>query len=161
MPVCYTHTAQFLEHDIPGCTAAYGGCHGPGDDIAHFNGLGKRSPALAFSLLVAMLSLAGVPFTAGFLGKFFVFEAAMQQGHYVLVGLGILTVAAGFYYYLKVVRAMYWMASADDAPILVAPFTKATIGALVAAILLLGIYPQPFFNLLKDRPAQLARNVSK
>ena len=57
-----------------------------GDDIANFNGLGKRSPGLAFAMLVAMLSLAGVPLTVGFFGKFFVFAAAIEQGHYVLAG---------------------------------------------------------------------------
>src|SRR5207248_1038718 len=66
-----------------------------GDDISHFNGLGKRAPALAFALLIAMLSLAGVPLTAGFFGKFFIFAAALQDGHYVLVTIGIITVGAG------------------------------------------------------------------
>src|SRR5439155_1179607 len=58
--------------------------HSRGDDIVHFNGLAKRSPFLALSMLIAMLSLAGVPFTAGFIGKFLVFGAAVQNGHYVL-----------------------------------------------------------------------------
>ena len=81
--------------------------HSGGDDIAHFNGLGKRSPQLAFAMLAAMLSLAGVPFTAGFFGKFLVFETAVQQHQYLLIGIAIVTVGAGFYYYLKVVRAIY------------------------------------------------------
>ncbi|HEY2341800.1 MAG TPA: NADH-quinone oxidoreductase subunit N, partial [Chthoniobacteraceae bacterium] len=75
--------------------------HSRGDDIHHFNGLSKRSPFLAFGMLIAMLSLAGIPFTAGFYGKFLVFAAAISQRHFVLVGLGIITVAAGFYYYLR------------------------------------------------------------
>ena len=79
-----------------------------GERIADFNGLAKRSPFLSFALVVAMASLAGVPFTAGFLGKFFIFDAALRQHQTLLVVLGVLTVACGFYYYLKVIRAMYW-----------------------------------------------------
>ena len=59
-----------------------------------------------------MLSLAGLPFTIGFLGKFFIFEAALASGQYVLVVLGAITVACGFYYYLKVVMALYWQPAA-------------------------------------------------
>ena len=79
-----------------------------GDSIAHFNGLGQRAPWLAFGMTMAMLSLAGVPFTAGFLGKFFVFADAVAAKQWLLVVVGIVTVGAGFYYYLKVIKAMYW-----------------------------------------------------
>src|SRR6202012_4350374 len=88
--------------------------HSRGDDIVHFNGLAKRSPFLAFGMLVAMLSLAGIPLTAGFYGKFFIFAAAWKAQQYVLVGIGIVTVAAGFYYYLRVITAMYWQEPGDD-----------------------------------------------
>lgn len=121
--------------------------HSGGDDISNFNGLGKRSPQLAFALLAAMLSLAGVPFTAGFFGKFLVFEAALQEHHYFLAGIGIVTVAAGFYYYLKVVRAMYWLEPAEGAPVIsVAPITKAAIVVLAVLIFVLGVYPQPILS---------------
>lgn len=119
------------------------------DEIAHFSGLGKRSPFLAFGLLVAMASLAGVPFTAGFFGKFFIFEAAIQQHLYGLVAIGVVTVAAGFYYYLKVVRAMYWLEPAQTSAIPVSGLTNGTVAVLVALIFLLGVYPQPVFRLLE------------
>lgn len=122
-----------------------------GDDISHFNGLNKRAPGLAFGMLVAMLSLAGIPLTAGFFGKFFVFAAAMQQQHYVLVAIGVITVGAGFYYYLKVVRAMYWLEPADPARITTTPLAKTTIGVLAALIFFLGVYPQPVLDMLKER----------
>ena len=119
-----------------------------GDDIAHFNGLGKRSPVLAFLMLIAMLSLAGVPFTAGFFGKLLVFDAAVQQRQFALVGIGIVTVAAGFYYYLKLIRAMYWQQPVDETKIEVNPLTNYAMIGLAALILLLGVYPQPVFKML-------------
>ena len=119
-----------------------------GDDISNFNGLGKRSPGLAFAMLVAMMSLAGVPLTIGFFGKFFVFAAALEQHHYVLAGIGVVTVGAGFYYYLKVVRAMYWLDPSGDTPIPVAPATRFTIIALAALIFFFGVYPAPIVNSL-------------
>ena len=120
-----------------------------GDEIANFNGLGQRAPFLSFGMTVAMLSLAGVPFTAGFLGKFFVFADAIQTGHWLLVGVGVVTVAAGFYYYLKVVRAMYWNVAKATEPVVASGLTQATIGVLVALIFVLGVWPQPILQMLK------------
>lgn len=120
-----------------------------GDDIAHFNGLGRRDPLLALTMLISMLSLAGLPFTVGFLGKFFIFEAAMREQHYVLVAIGLVTVACGFYYYLKVVRAMYWQpAPADAGPIVVSPLTRFAAAFLAALILIIGIFPKPILQIL-------------
>jgi len=121
-----------------------------GDDISDFNGLNQRAPHLAFALLLAMLSLAGIPLTAGFLGKLFIFECAVEQQHWALVILGVITVAAGFYYYLKVIRAMYWQQPANpDAPeIEVGPLAKITIALLCALIIWLGVYPAPLLALL-------------
>lgn len=126
--------------------------HSRGEDILHFNGLAKRSPFLAFALLSAMISLAGVPFTAGFYGKLLVFAAAVEAGKYVLIGVGILTVGAGFYYYLRVVAAMYWQEPGDATPITIAPLTRVTIGALTLGIFVFGIFPQPVLALLKEPP---------
>jgi NADH-quinone oxidoreductase subunit N len=77
-----------------------------GDEIADFDGLAKRSPFLAFAMLIAMASLAGVPLTAGFFGKFLIFWAAIAHQQTALIIVGTITVACGFYYYMKVVRAM-------------------------------------------------------
>ncbi len=120
-----------------------------GDTLNHFNGLGQRSPVLAFGMLVAMLSLAGVPFTAGFLGKFLVFRDAIADQQWALIVVGVLTVGAGFYYYLKVVRSMYWNAASDETPIATSTAVKTTIGVLAALIVVLGVYPQPVFKMLK------------
>ncbi len=120
------------------------------EEISDFKGLGKRSPLLAFGLLIAMLSLAGLPFTIGFLGKFFIFLAAINSHQYLLVILGTITVACGFYYYLQVVRAMYWDAAPDNAPaIAVSLPTQAVVVALTAAIIFLGIFPEPVLAMLR------------
>src|SRR5438477_10569785 len=84
-----------------------------GDEISDFDGLAKRSPFLAFAMLIGMVSLAGVPFTAGFLGKFFIFYTAVLQHQVVLVIVGVITVGCGFYFDVKGVRAMYWQSTAN------------------------------------------------
>ena len=120
-----------------------------GDDIAHFNGLARRSPGLALAMLIAAASLAGVPFTVGFFGKFFIFEAAMNQGLYLLVLVGIVTVASGFYYYFKVIRAMYWQPAPEDAgPVAITKTSSVAIFILATLILILGVYPQLLIGML-------------
>jgi len=120
-----------------------------GDDISHFNGLGRRSPWLAGAMLVSMLSLAGIPFTAGFLGKFLIFQVALAAGHFWLIGIGVVTVACGFYYYLQVVRAMYWQPSPEDVPeIVVSVPMRISMAVLAAMIFVFGVFPQPVFSLL-------------
>jgi len=120
-----------------------------GEQISDFDGLAKRSPFLAFAMLIAMVSLAGVPFTAGFFGKFFIFYAAVAQRQTVLVVAGVVTVACGFYYYLKVVRAMYWQVPTSEEKIPVNALSRATMSALIVATIWLGIYPWPILEALK------------
>ncbi len=119
-----------------------------GDNIEDFNGLAKRSPFLAFAMLIAMASLAGVPFTAGFLGKFFIFDAALRHHQTALVIAGVITVACGFYYYLKVVRAMYWEDSPSETSVPLSGLSRLAMSAMIAGIIFLGVYPQPVLNAL-------------
>lgn len=120
-----------------------------GDDIRNFNGLMKRSPFLGGSMIVAMLSLVGIPFTAGFLGKLYIFSNAIERGQVLLCVVGVLSVAAGFYYYLKVVRAMFLEAPEGDEAIVVSPVSKIVMGVLVIATFVFGLYPTPIMNLFK------------
>jgi NADH-quinone oxidoreductase subunit N len=120
-----------------------------GDQIEDFSGLAKRSPFLAFALLIGMVALAGVPFTAGFVGKFFIFDAALRQHQMLLVVIGVITVGCGFYYYLKVVRAMYWLEPTTSTPLPVSALSRLTMTGLIVAIIIFGIYPQPILNALR------------
>jgi NADH-quinone oxidoreductase subunit N len=120
-----------------------------GEQISDFDGLAKRSPFLAFAMLIGMVSLAGVPFTAGFLGKFFIFYAAILQHQITLIIVGVITVGCGFYYYLKVVRAMYWQPAPKSENIPISGLSRLAIGALIVATIWLGVYPQPIFDVLK------------
>jgi NADH-quinone oxidoreductase subunit N len=121
-----------------------------GEEIHRFQGLYQRSPFLAFATAIAMLSMAGLPLSAGFFGKFFIFLVALQQAHYALVAVAALTVVAGFYYYFKVIRAVYWQQPTEVAsPIFITPITRCLIGTLVATILILGVYPTPILQALQ------------
>ncbi|MBA3831469.1 MAG: NADH-quinone oxidoreductase subunit N [Chthoniobacterales bacterium] len=127
-----------------------------GEQIEDYSGLVRRSPFLAGAMLVGMVSLAGIPFTAGFLGKFFIFDAAIRQGQTLLVVIGVITVGCGFYYYLKVIRAMFWLPPPNDAPVIqISPLSRGAIGLLIAGIFVFGVYPQPILNALNP-PAPVA-----
>lgn len=124
-----------------------------GDNISDFNGLSQRSPFLAAALAIGCLSLAGLPFTAGFIGKFFIFESALAAGLIPLVVIGVLAVGCGYYYYFKIVRAMYWLPAPQGEEAATVRFAVsrpliALIVVLVGMTLFFGVYPAPIFALL-------------
>jgi NADH-quinone oxidoreductase subunit N len=119
-----------------------------GEAITDFNGLGKTNPLLALALTVLLAALAGVPLTAGFLGKFLVFALAVDAQLWTGVGVAFIAAAAGFYYYLNVVRAMWWAAPGELSPVELPVISKTCIAILTCATLVLGIWPQPILALL-------------
>ena len=123
--------------------------HRDGEDIIDFNGLGKTNPNLALALTVLLAALAGVPLTAGFVGKFFVFSLAVEAGLWWAVGIGFIAAAAGFYYYFGVIRAVWWAAPADPKTVVLPPISRVCIAVLTTAVLVLGFWPQPIWALLK------------
>ncbi len=130
-----------------------------GENLEDFAGLSQRSPFLAFAMLIAVASLAGVPFTAGFMGKFQVFDAAISHRHYGLAILGVLTVACGFYYYFKIVRAMYWEAPRVAQTILIPIWTRAVMLLMIAGTFWLGVAPQRVFASLSPRVVKAVTSV--
>lgn len=115
-----------------------------GEDLDAFRGLSKRSPLLAFALLVSMASLAGIPLTAGFFGKLFAFKMALDAGHWTLLVVGLAAAAAGFYYYLKIAVSMYFSEpskGSDGGAIRVGMLDKAVMGVLITLILVAGVAP--------------------
>ena len=120
-----------------------------GETIRDFNGLGKTNPILALALTVLLASLAGVPLTAGFIGKFFVFSLAVEAKLWMGVGVAFIAAAAGFYYYLNTVRAMWWVTPGDKAPVSLPLISKVCVAILTIATLVFGIWPQPLLALLK------------
>jgi proton-translocating NADH-quinone oxidoreductase chain N len=128
--------------------------------IEDYRGLAKRAPLLALVLLVALLSLAGVPGTGGFLGKFFVFGSAIQlwiPQTFALALVGIVTSVISAFYYLNVVRYMFFEPAEEGAAPVVVP-RGVKVGLLVAAIgiVVVGVYPEPFINFATDSIQMLA-----
>ena len=116
------------------------------DTLEGYAGLSKRSPFLAAAMFVGLLSLAGVPPLAGFVGKLLVLLAAADSGQLWLVAVGAVNVAISLYYYLMVVKRMYLGAAATTVPIRVGPLTKLSISLLLLGILLIGIVQEPFLQ---------------
>jgi NADH-quinone oxidoreductase subunit N len=95
-----------------------------------------------------MLSLAGFPPTAGFMGKFVLFKAAVSQGFYILVVIAVLNSLVSVFYYLRVVVKMF-MTEPDGEPVAIPAvpvFLTVALAFAVAAVLLIGVYPQGWFN---------------
>jgi NADH-quinone oxidoreductase subunit N len=120
------------------------------DEISAFEGLGKRDPLLAFMAAITIGALAGLPLTAGFWGKFLAFKTAIDGGLWFPVSLGFIGVAAGFYYYFQIIRAMYWRSSLESDPIEIRPIAFRSIAGLATLLVILGFWPQPIYWLLRN-----------
>jgi len=113
------------------------------DDISGFDGLASRNPLLAFLTTIIIGALAGIPLTAGFLGKFLAFSIAITSSHWVPVSLGFIGVAAGFYYYFKIIRAMYWREALDQTPVKMSVSSLYTLSVLTALLIVLAFSAEP------------------
>lgn len=118
------------------------------DHFESFNGLGKRKPWLAAVLTIAMLSLAGIPLTAGFIGKFMMFNQVMKNYNIVLLLLAVVNAAIGVYYYLRVVVCMYFKEADGTAEVHTPMSYKVVLAVAAALTLLIGIYPDCVIALL-------------
>ncbi|HLP36422.1 NADH-quinone oxidoreductase subunit N [Lacibacter sp.] len=113
-----------------------------------FNGLAKKQPLVALVLTVCLLSLAGIPLTAGFFAKYFVLAAAVKTGTYLwLVIFAVVMAAVSVYYYFRVIQAMYFKEGEGQEMVITTPF-KALLVTVAAVVILLGVYPSLLLNWL-------------
>ena len=117
-----------------------------------YSGIGFESPVIAFALSLFMLSLLGMPLTAGFMGKIMVFGAAIDQGYYLLVVIGVLNTAVSAYYYLRLIVVMFFgeRITAWNAPRIPASIAL-TLVLTVLGVLYLGIFPGRVINAFQTR----------
>jgi NADH-quinone oxidoreductase subunit N len=108
-----------------------------------FNGFAKQQPALAAIVTICLLSLAGIPLTAGFFAKFYMLKATAATGHYTwLVIFAVLMAAVSVYYYFRLIQAIYFRPASSNQTIEVTASFKWTLIVVAAAIILLGVFPQ-------------------
>lgn len=117
------------------------------DKIEDFKGLNKRSPWFAGIMLMVMFSMAGIPFFIGFFAKFSVLQAVVAAGYMWLAIVAVLFSLIGAFYYLRVVKVMYFDAPEDDTPLTVATDMRILISANGLAIAILGMFPQVIMSL--------------
>ena len=124
---------------------------GESTHLSRWAGLGKESPLLAGSFALFMLSFAGIPLTAGFIGKWGVFSAAWAGGFWPLVVLGVLVSAIAAYFYVRVIVLMFFTDPVGDGPTVAVPsaLTTVVIALSVAATVVLGIVPGPALDLVQ------------
>ena len=123
------------------------------EDIEDYRGLGWRSPWIALTMSAFLFSLTGLPPTAGFVGKVYLFAAVVDGGLYWLAVVGALNSAVSLYYYARVVRAMYLEKPRTDAPVVISRFATATLAVLFVGTLLFGVYWAPLADLAETSTA--------
>jgi len=117
-----------------------------GDELKDFSGLHIRNPFAAFAMLLFMLSLGGIPPTAGFMGKFWLFSAAIDAQYYWLAVIGVLNSAISLYYYIRIVVFMYVKKETLGSQPASNPALTAVLVVTVVATLVLGVYPRLLFE---------------
>ena len=118
-----------------------------GEDLDDIAGLMHKSPGYAVLMLIFLLSLAGIPPTAGFLGKYYIFLSLIETRHYGLAIIGTLYVAVAIYYYFKIVRSMFAREPLEKAPLASSFGLRLALAASGFLTLAIGIYPEPFLRL--------------
>lgn len=116
------------------------------DTISDYAGLSKRSPLLALAMLLSLISMAGIPPLAGFVGKFYIFACAIKEGLIWLPIAGVLFSVVSVYYYFAVVKAMYLKEPIDSTPIVTSKPLAIGIFISVISIIVIGVYPTPLLN---------------
>jgi proton-translocating NADH-quinone oxidoreductase chain N len=126
------------------------------DEISDYAGLVRRAPALAAVMVIFFMSLAGLPPTAGFVGKLFVFGAAVQAGYYYLAIIGVLNSVISVVYYFNVVRQMFFLPPPSEERLSLPRFPLAAAIICVVMVMVIGLYPQPLIDLVARSVTVLA-----
>ncbi len=122
----------------------------PNEDLDDWAGVGLRSPFLGFAMTVFMLSLAGVPPLAGFMGKFYLFSAALEAGYVWLTVIAVLNSLVSVYYYIGVLVKMYMAEGATEVePATARPYLFAALLLTLVGTFVLGLFPSPWFELAR------------
>lgn len=127
---------------------------GLAENVSDLDGLARRSPWNAFLMLVFLLSLAGLPPTAGFLGKYFILLSLVETGHYLLAAIGTLYVIVALYYYFRIVRAMFMMPPSQTVTVQSSFSVRLALALSGAFTLAIGIYPEPFLRFAESSVAR-------
>lgn len=120
-----------------------------GDRLEDLNGLMKKAPGLTVMMTILLLSLGGIPATAGFIGKFYLFAGLIETSNPWLVRLAVLAVVmsvVSLYYYIRFIRAMYIEAESEPQPVAMAAPLRVAMVAATTLVVLIGVYPQPVIN---------------
>jgi NADH-quinone oxidoreductase subunit N len=160
IPAAMFYTASYAAMNV-GAFAVVSHFAGAGEryvTLDDYAGLGRRSPLLAATLTIFLLSLIGIPMTSGFFAKFYVFSAALQANLVGLTIIGVLNSAVGAYYYLRIIVMMYMREARDETPAVPIPISLgAALAISVAATLYLGILPGRVLEFAARSAADLLR----
>ena len=121
-----------------------------GEHIDEMNGLFFRHPTAAILMLIFMLSLAGIPPTAGFVAKYFLFAAVIETGHTTLAVIAALNIVVGIYYYMRIVVAMFISDATEKTGLELSPGVVCVLAITLAFTLLIGLYPDPFIAMARQ-----------
>ena len=117
--------------------------HGLGEDISDLAGLSRKSPGYAFAMLLFLLSLAGIPPTAGFWGKYYIALALVQTGHYALATVSVVYIAVSCFYYFRLIRFLFLQPESDEIPASAHLSLRVALVATGALTFIAGVFPEP------------------
>jgi NADH-quinone oxidoreductase subunit N len=117
-----------------------------GDELDDIAGLYSRAPAEAVLMLLFLLSLAGIPPAAGFLGKYYIFLSLIESQHYWLAAAAVLYAVFGLYYYLRIANAMFMRESTEVERLPISLGMRAALGITALATIVIGVFPEPFIR---------------
>ena len=148
--IIYLFIYTIMNLGVFGCLIALRRRGIAGDRMEDLNGLMKKAPGLTAMMTIFLLSLGGIPPTAGFIGKFYLFAGLIETGNPWLVRLAILAVlmsVVSLYYYIRFIRAMYIEGETEPQPVTLAPSLRVALVAAAVLVLYIGVFPQRLISL--------------